>query len=85
MRRRNNIDPKYVSLGILDTWSYHAPNYQKYANGRENMFPLEINVLFFDVSVKWINNSRHKLLYTYKWNSYGTEFFGCLIQNDFIK
>ncbi|HPO51788.1 MAG TPA: DUF1559 domain-containing protein [bacterium] len=79
-------------IWVADAWGYYAWNYgnppgmssegYSHNNGRDQL-PAGMNVLFFDGSVKWINDPTHKLLYTYHYNSYGTESFWLLTEKDF--
>lgn len=80
-------------MWVADVWNSYAWNNGKpgtntsypYAHAGKDRLPMGLNVLFFDGSVKWINDPDHKLLYTYQSNSWGTEGFWRLTQNDLIK
>ena len=85
-----DICAKKGYIWVADSLGYYAWNYgnppgassEGYSHSGRDRLPMGLNVLFFDGSVKWINDQDHKLLYKYRCNSYGTESFWTLTAND---
>ncbi|MCM8822868.1 MAG: DUF1559 domain-containing protein [Candidatus Omnitrophica bacterium] len=89
-RSKVDLCAKKGLIWVADNLGYYAwnngspPGSEGYnhVTGRD-LLPAGMNLLFFDGSVKWINDANHRLLYTYRYNCYGTESFWLLTQNNF--
>ena len=91
-KARVDLCAKEGLMWVADAWGYYAWNYgnppgsssEGYSHLGRDMLPMGFNALFFDGSVRWINDPGHKLLYKYHTNSYGTESFWRDLRQDTI-